>query len=190
MQLQIDSFNFKVLYIDPPWEYRNKKTGGSMESGASQKYNTLTIQELCDFPINRFANKNSVIFLWVPCPLSVIEAPQVIKAWGYKFKTKIYWRKIMSLGMGFWFRGQVEELWLCTKGKVKAFRCQECNFGQSKVEQHSRKPQWARDKIEKALQPYPDLLNNKVELFATEYPEGWKVWGDQVKSDIDFVYEP
>jgi len=63
-----------------------------------------------------------------------------MKTWGFKYKTAIFWRKIMSLGMGFWFRGQVEMLLLGIKGKVKAFRCQKVNFLQTRVKAHSEKP--------------------------------------------------
>lgn len=38
---------FQVIYADPPWEYRNKKTGGSMKSGSLSKYETLTVEEIC-----------------------------------------------------------------------------------------------------------------------------------------------
>ena len=37
---------FNVLVIDPPWQYRKRETGGSLKSGAAQKYNTLTIKQL------------------------------------------------------------------------------------------------------------------------------------------------
>jgi N6-adenosine-specific RNA methylase IME4 len=170
---------FQVIYADPPWQYRNKKTGGSMKSGAEQKYPTMTFAEICALPIKDIAEKDSVLFLWVTTPM-MEEGLAVMKAWGYRYKTKIYWRKIMSLGMGFWFRGQVEELWLCTRGKVKAFRCQVANHIQTKVLRHSEKPEEFRILIEKATAQMP----RRVELFARKKTDGWDVFGNEVESTI------
>jgi N6-adenosine-specific RNA methylase IME4 len=169
---------YRIIYADPPWTYRNINTGGSMKSGAMSKYPVMSLTEICSLPVKDIASKDSVLFLWVTCPM-MEDGLTVMKAWGYEYKTKIYWRKIMSLGMGFWFRGQVEELWLGVKGKIKAFRLQVPNFIQSKVRKHSQKPEEARRII--------DMINlhPRIELFAREKNVGWDVWGNEVKSDID-----
>jgi N6-adenosine-specific RNA methylase IME4 len=73
------------------------------------------------------AEKDSVCFLWITVPL-LPDGFKVLEAWGYKYKTMITWRKIMSLGMGFWWRGQTEHLLFGIKGKIKAFRMQEKNI--------------------------------------------------------------
>ena len=169
---------YQIILADPPWRYRNKKTGGSMKSGASQKYPVMSLEEICSLNIDKIRDTNSVLFLWVTCPM-MEEGLQVMKAWGYQYKTKIYWRKIMSLGMGFWFRGQVEELWLGTRGKVKAFRLQVSNFKQTKALKHSQKPEEIRKIIEMVN------LSPRIELFAREKTPGWDVWGNEVKSDIE-----
>ena len=168
---------YKIIYADPPWSYRNKKTGGSMKSGSMAKYHTMSLDEIKSLPIQKIANKDSVLFLWATTPL-LPEAFEVMKAWGYQYKTAIYWRKLMSLGMGFWFRGQVEVLLMGIKGKVKAFRIQKPNFIQTKVGPHSQKPIDFRCLIDLAG------LSPKIELFARKKTRGWDVWGNEVKSDI------
>ncbi len=169
---------YQIIYADPPWRYQNKKTGGSMKSGADAQYSTMSTQEICDLPVQDIAHKNSVLFLWATVPL-LPEAFKVLDAWGYKYKTMLTWRKIMSLGMGFWFRGQTEHLLLGVKGKVNAFRIQKANFIQCKAGAHSTKPIEFRILI--------DLvdLNPKIELFARQKTPGWDVWGNEVESDID-----
>src|SRR3990167_7373220 len=161
---------FDIILADPPWAYRNKKTGGSMISGAEAKYPTMSVGELCALRVKEIVSKDSVLFLWTTTPMQE-EAMQIMKAWGFKYKTKIYWRKIMSLGMGFWFRGQVEELWLGVRGNVRAFRLQEPNFEQCKALAHSKKPEFFRQLIERATYKMPS--RNKIELFAAECKEGW-----------------
>lgn len=161
---------YQVIYADPPWSYTNKNTGGSMKSGASSKYPVMGLDDICSLPISGITDDNSVLFLWVTCPMQR-EGMVVMDAWGYKYKTKLYWRKIMSLGMGFWFRGQVEELWLGVKGKVKPFRLQIPNFKQSKSLRHSQKPEEFRDIIEMTgLMP-------RIELFACRGVDGWDCLG-------------
>jgi len=171
---------YQVIYADPPWSYNNKRTGGSMKSGAISKYPTMSLKDICDMNIP--SDKNSVLFLWATVPL-LPEAFTVMNAWGFKYKTMITWRKIMSLGMGFWWRGQCEHLLVGIKGKIKPFRMQEPNFIQAKVERHSQKPELFRELIDRATK----TLNGKVELFARKETEGWDVFGNEVNNSINLI---
>jgi len=169
---------YQVIYADPPWSYNNKKTGGSMRSGVISKYPTMSLSDICSLQVP--LEKDSVLFLWATVPL-IREALNVMDAWGFRYKTMITWRKIMSLGMGFWWRGQCEHLLFGIKGKIKAFRMQEPNFIQTKVLSHSEKPEQFRELIERATINFP----NKLELFARKKTNGWDVWGNEVESDIE-----
>jgi len=174
---------YKCILADPPWTYDNKRTGGSFKSGASQQYNTMTLDEIKNLPISNISMNDSVCFLWATTPL-LPEAFEVMKAWGYKYKTCIYWRKIMSLGMGYWFRGQVEVCLVGVKGKIKPFHCQQPNFIQSKVRKHSQKP----DELYSLIESIPNL-DPKIELFARNYRKGWDSWGNEIIDDnqIKFI---
>jgi N6-adenosine-specific RNA methylase IME4 len=108
---------FDVLYIDPPWVYENKKTGGSHTSGAVQQYRGLTVDELCALPVRSIAAKSAVLFLWATTPLGQ-DPYRVMEAWGFTFKTKMYWHKAGRKGLGYWTRGCVEELLIGTRGPV------------------------------------------------------------------------
>lgn len=174
--------HYDIIYADPPWAYRNKKTGGSMVSGAESKYPTMAIDEICVMPVKDIAAKNSVLFLWATVPL-MPEAFQVMQAWGFKYKTMITWRKIMSLGMGYWFRGQCEHLLFGVRGQVKAFRLQEPNFIQAKVLDHSQKPNEFRELIERATAQMPS--RNRIELFARCRSDGWDAFGNEVEGSVD-----
>jgi len=166
---------YSVIVADPPWQYRNKNTGRSMKSGSSAKYPTMSLEEICSLPISTICEKNCVLFLWGTTPLADYTF-EVMKAWGFKYKTKIYWRKIMSLGMGYWFRGQVEECLVGVRGNVKAFRLQKPNFIQSKVRNHSQKP----EEFFQLIEPAVANLNPKIELFAREKRNGYDSWGDEI----------
>ncbi len=164
---------YQVILADPPWSYRNKRTGGSMISGADAKYPTMALDDIKQLPIGEIADKDSVLFLWATVPL-LPDCLSVIDAWGFEYKTALFWRKIMSLGLGFWFRGQVELCLLGVKGKVKPFRLQKPNFIQTKALRHSEKPDEIRQLIEETG------LSPRIELFARQRAEGWDCLGFDV----------
>lgn len=170
---------FKIIVVDPPWSYRNQKTGGSHKSGSAQKYPVMTLQQICDLPVAHIVDDNSVLFLWATVPL-LPEAFEVMKAWGYRYKASLFWTKT-KMGMGFWFRGQVEMCLLGVKGKVTAFRCQQPNIIHAPATKHSRKPKEFFELIEPIIKEFD--LNPKIELFATEGRFGWHSWGHAVTGE-------
>lgn len=167
---------YKVIYADVPWTYRNERTGGSMSSGSAQKYKTLSLPDILSLPVALVADRDSVLFLWATTPL-LPEALSVMSAWGFTYKTSLYWRKIMSLGMGFWYRGQVEQLLLGVRGRVKAFRIQKPNFIQTKVRDHSQKPEEMRELVELCG------LSPRLELFATSWTDSWDCVGSTISGE-------
>jgi len=164
---------FKVIYADPPYSYRNKKTGGSMKSGSANKYPTLSMDDIKTLPVEKISDSNSVLYLWATTPL-LPEILEIMKYWGYKYKTALYWRKIMSLGMGFWYRGQVEILLVGIRGGIRAFRIQKSNFVQTRVRRHSQKPDEFYNLIE------ANNLSPRIELFATKNRKGWTSIGYEI----------
>jgi site-specific DNA-methyltransferase (adenine-specific) len=147
-----------------------------MNSGSSAKYPVLGLDVLSLFPVKDIASKDSVLFLWATVPL-LPDVLSLLGNWGFEYKTAIFWRKIMSLGLGFWFRGQVELCLLGVRGHVKPFRLQCANFIQSKALRHSEKPEEMRHLIElTGLVP-------RIELFARQEVDGWDCWGDEVEGN-------
>ena len=173
-----------------------------MESGAEDKYVTMSLDDLCNLPIKSICEKDCILFLWAVVPM-MPEAFKVLEAWGFTYKTMLTWRKVMSQGLGYWFRGQCEHLLVATKGSPKAFRQQVCNYYQSeydltddhvyqhKVGKHSQKPDYFRQLISKAVQVSFEEPK-KLEMFARSRPgffpdheyEGWDVYGNEVNNSI------
>jgi len=176
---------FRTLVVDPPWRFRNARTGGSFTSGASQKYQTLTIEELSALDIDSIAARTAVLFLWVPVAL-LPDALRVMNAWRFKYKTAIAWHKLYRLGMGYWFRNSFELCLLGVKGNVKAFRCQKPNVIQSRPRSHSHKPEEFWKLIDPhAPQPRIELFarNRRAEWFAT----GLECNGKRVQEAIEHI---
>lgn len=71
---------------------------------------------------------------------------------------------------------------LGVKGKPKRIRnnirqvCHEIREG------HSKKPDEIRKRIVELMGDIP-----RIELFARQKTEGWDVWGNEVKSDIELL---
>ena len=171
---------YNVLYVDPPWSYNNKKTGGSLISGSASKYPTMTQKELLTLDINKVAMEDSILFMWATTPL-IDEAFLLMNTWGYAYKTMITWEKTGRLGMGFWFRVNTEHLLVGVRGEVKPFRCSSKNILSLPTSKHSRKPPEFRTLIEKATTSIPN--RSMLEMFAREVSVGWECWG----TDIDGV---
>ena len=80
------------------------------------------------------------------------EALEVIEAWGFTYKTVAFnWVKQNKTGAG-----SVHSVIF------------------SPVQQHSRKPAEARDRIVELMGDLP-----RIELFAREAAPGWDAWGDE-----------
>ena len=82
---------YQIIYADPPWSYNDKMSGHSFS--LDHEYETQSLEWIKSLPIAEIADKDCVIFLWVVNPL-LPEAFEVIKAWGFKYKTLAFcWNK-------------------------------------------------------------------------------------------------
>ena len=105
------------------------------------------------------------------------EGLDLLRAWGYRYKTALYWDKV-RYGMGFWFRGQVEPCLIGIRGKVPAFRSSARNLFAEKARQHSEKPDAFWDLIEPCLDEAG--ISPRIEMFARSRRRGWDSSGDQI----------
>ena len=152
---------------------------------AENHYRTMSVNEIMALPVAELTDKNCTLFLWVTFPM-LREALDVIRAWGFTFKTVAFvWikrnRKSDSLfwGLGYWTRSNAEICLLATRGHPKR---QARNVHQvivSPIEEHSKKPDEARRRIEALMGDVP-----RIELFARQSPPGWDVWGNEVESSV------
>ena len=165
---------YKTILADPPWQYRNEKTGRGMKHGASAKYSVMLTDDICNLPlIKKITDKDSVLFLWSTIPM-IPDALKVMRAWNFDYKTLLIWIKTRCLGMGFWFRIQAELCLIGKRGKVKAFHSQMPNLFFAYHSKHSRKPERFFQLID------PIIPRPAIELFARERREGWDAWGNEI----------
>ena len=144
---------------------------------------TEAIQAL---PVAELADRDCALFLWITLP-KLREAWTVMEAWGFQYSTTAFvWVKLnpkadtLFWGQGYWTRANAELCLLGTKGCPKR---QARNIHQvilSRREEHSKKPEEARRRIEALLGDLP-----RVELFARRPAPGWDVWGNLVECTAD-----
>lgn len=185
---------YNVIYADPPWTYDDKALAGNR--GACCKYDLMSLTELKALTVP--AADDCILFLWATMP-QLPDALEVIKAWGFTFKTTAFvWVKtnIKSgtpfFGMGRWTRSNAEVVLLATKGhphRVSAgvsqiLQAEPDTLESPVLKPHSRKPAEIREKIVALCGDVP-----RLEMFARESTPGWSVFGNQVENSITLSTE-
>jgi N6-adenosine-specific RNA methylase IME4 len=173
---------FGAILADPPWRFQNSTGKVAPEHRRLRRYATMTVPEIASMPVARLAADSSHLYLW--CPNGMIaEALDVMRAWGFTYKTNLIWHKVRkdggpdARGCGFYFRNVTEMVLFGVRGKnarTLAPGRRQVNFIASRKREHSRKPDELYDIIE-ACSPSPWL-----ELFARgRRSDKWTAWGDQ-----------
>jgi len=116
-----------------------------------------------------------VLFMWVTSPL-LEESFQVIRAWGFEYKTSMVWDKVAH-NVGNYVSVRHEFLLIATRGTApKVPRLVDSVYEEERTE-HSRKPAYFRQLIDEL---YPE--GKRVELFARgSLPDGWDAWGNEAE---------
>lgn len=167
---------YNIIYADPPWEYYE---GGYKNQ--SQHYDTLTVEELKQMPLDDIASDNCIMFLWVTFPI-LDKVFDLIKWWGFSYSTVGFvWAKSLKDGTGFhfglgnWTRANAEICLIATKGSVPRQDASISQIIYEPVGEHSEKPAIVRDKIVQLVGDLP-----RIELFARKKTNGWDTWGNEI----------
>ncbi len=139
---------FGSILADPPWRFSNRTGKMAPEHRRLARYNTMTIQEILELPVAQFASPQSHLYLWVPNAL-VLEGLEVMKRWGFTYKTNLVWYKIRKdggpdgRGVGFYFRNVTELVLFGIRGTLRTLKPgrTQVNLMLSQKREHSRKPE-------------------------------------------------
>lgn len=190
---------YAAILVDPPWTYRDRANAG--ERGASHKYSTMSLDEICAMRVEEIAAPDCALFLWSVPPL-LPDAFSVMRAWGFSYRTIAFnWVKTcrdrwvrgsdhrpyldlnLAFGMGHWTRANAELVLLGIRGRPERVSAAVHSVVIAPKGKHSAKPREVRRRIESLLGDVP-----RVELFATERVAGWSAWGDQVPGGPDPIF--
>jgi len=152
---------------------------------AENHYPTMSLPDICALPVADLADRDCALFMWATFP-NLPQALDVIKAWGFTYKTVAFvWCKRnrksggFFTGLGHYTRANAEICLLATKGSLKRVSKSVRQIIDTPIEQHSKKPDEARSRIIELFGDVP-----RIELFARERTAGWDCFGNEVDSDI------
>lgn len=176
-----DDGPYATVLADPPWQFSNRTGKMAPEHRRLHRYGTMTLDDIMQLPVAEIAAEPAHLYLWVPNAL-LPEGLQVMKSWGFTYKTNLVWYKVRKdggpdrRGVGFYFRNVTELLLFGVRGR--AARTRDAgrtlpNLLATCKREHSRKPDEHYALIESCSRP-PFL-----ELFARHPRVGWRQWGDE-----------
>lgn len=185
----VDIYNtdkkYNVIYADPPWSYKDKRTGPKLSGGAINHYPTMSIKDIADMgdTIKKISADDCLLFMWITFP-TLPDALQIIEDWGFQYKTLGFsWVKTNRnngkpfFGIGFYTKSNCEVCLLAIKGKpsnlIVSNAVSSCIISERR--EHSRKPDETRRRITQLVGSVP-----KIELFARQCADGWDCWGNEV----------
>ena len=88
---------YGTILADPPWRFSNRTGKMAPEHKRLSRYSTMTHDEIMELPVAQLTLPKSHLYLWVPNAL-VLEGLEVMKRWGFTYKTNLVWYKIRKDG--------------------------------------------------------------------------------------------
>ena len=180
---------YNTIYADPPWQFRNRTGKVAPEHKRLTRYETMTVADIKQLPIEQLAGEKAHLYLWVPNAL-LPDGLAVMDAWGFEYKGNIVWEKVRKdgqpdgRGVGFYFRNVTELLLFGIKKKSAPNRTlaparSQVNLIRTQKREHSRKPDEMVPIIEACSQ------GPRIELFARGLREGWDMWGEEATESYE-----
>src|SRR6266436_4316635 len=113
---------FGTILADPPWQFENRTGKMAPEHKRLARYQTMSLQEIVELPVQLCAAERSHLYLWVPNAL-LEDGLRVMRSWGFQYKSNLVWHKIRKdggsdgRGVCFYFRNVTELLLVGVRGK-------------------------------------------------------------------------
>ena len=176
-----NGMKFHTILADPPWRFANRTGKMAPEHRRLSRYATMALSDIKKLPVAAIVQEPAHLYLWVPNAL-LPEGIDVLRAWGFEYKSNIVWHKIRKdggsdgRGVGFYFRNVTELVLFGVRGKYARTLApgrRQVNLIGTQKREHSRKPDELYNVIESCSKgPF-------LELFARDTRKGWVGWGNQ-----------
>lgn len=165
---------YEIVYADPAWKF-SANSEAKPSKGARRHYPTMTDAQIAEIPVKEWVAPAALLLMWTTAPMLSRSMP-ILGAWGFKYVSQVVWVK-PAIATGYWARNRHEILIIAKRGK---FPCPKPTlFGDSVISlptrEHSRKPDWFRDRIGEVFQD-----RRKIELNARQRFPGWDAWGNEL----------
>lgn len=170
---------YGAILADPPWRFFNRSAKGEKKNPVAH-YPCMTIDQLAALPVAQLAAPHCALVTWATAPL-LDRAIELVKGWGFTFKSAGAWAKQSSTGQrwafgpGYVYRSAAEFYIVATIGKPAVQSHSVRNLIVAPTREHSRKPDAMHADVE-ALYAGP-----YAEIFARQRRPGWDAWGNEVE---------
>lgn len=175
---------YHTILADPPWTKNQCSRDGSYGS-AINHYSLMALERIKAMPVESLVADDAHCYIWAMNG-NIDEALEVMKAWGFRYITKIDWIK-PKMGVGNYWRNASETCLFGVRGKLPPKSRTQINwFIDYPTDTHSEKSRMFISMLER-VSPGPYL-----ELFCRKRPasrEPWDCWGDQTEGGAD-LYIP
>ena len=173
---EIPLFRYGLIMADPPWAFRLYSGKGEAKS-AQAHYGCMSIEEIAALPVGNVAAPDCLLWLWATNPL-LDRAFDVMRAWGFTFKTAGHWSKktatgAQAFGTGYILRSAGEPFLIGTIGRPSVTRSVRSVI-EGPVREHSRKPDEAYAAAESLV---PGVA--RLDLFSRQQRSGWDGFGNE-----------
>lgn len=188
---------YRTVVIDFPWPL---KVGGSVPEamqGSALKsalpYSHMNIRDIFEFPINEYADKDCLLFLWATCGKASDGTPilqhafEILEDWDFSYHCLLTWHKTNPYSFWSPLKWATEHVLFAYRGEFPKVYAKMSNLISAPTKKHSQKPPL-----------FYQLLRNwtptpRIDLFAREAHEGFDGWGNEyVEEGIlePFLKEP
>ena len=168
---------YKTIVIDPPWDISN---GYKMSEGTPLKdkipYDTMSIDEIKQFPINDYSDKECDLFLWVTHS-TLPKAFEILDVWGFKYHCLITWDKEQGLTM-YGFHRRTEYVIYAYRGKMGVNQIGKSfpTLIRERKTKHSAKPDSFYNLVVKLTR------EPRIDIFARKKHFGFDSFGNQAEN--------
>lgn len=187
---------YRIVYADPPWPYNtwgtpegtipNRRKVGRGMAEAIYTLGVMSLDRIKEIGqyLTPLLTDDAFLALWCTGP-HLVNASSVASAWGFPYySTQLFvWQKSLvndppldadlnvytRKGLGYWTMSSTETVLLFRKSKSKGPKKHSNGIPQTyyhKIMQHSEKPLWFSESIERLFGP-----QNILELFARRYTQ-------------------
>jgi N6-adenosine-specific RNA methylase IME4 len=173
---------FRLIYADPCWEHKAYSGKGLMKS-PQMHYACIPTKIMMTWPVRKLADpEGCIIAMWARDDM-LDQALDLMRAWGFVYKTKLDWVKMrgdkLAFGLGRHFRNCGESLLIGRSGKRTPFRRGPGTRSMrsvllAQIREHSRKPDEMRAQLEARYR------GPMLEMFARERAPNWFAWGNEI----------
>jgi len=176
---------YKTIVIDPPWTVKNNlKDLKYYRTGKKMPYQMMSEEEIINFPINDFADKQCDLFLWT-ITSKIPFCFELLKKWGFRYMDFFAWDKEIGVPVNGIYR-RVEWIIYAYRGKMGINKKGKFipSMFREKRGKHSRKPDIFYSIIKDNTQ------SPRIDIFSRRKIDGFESWGNEAPSEEQLIAAP